>query len=194
LPDRYARFSELAAHEIEGVDFAVANEERDSLVAVIAPHGGHIEPHTTEIARAIAGTEYSFYAFDGLRAGRPHRDLHITSHKFDEPRCLGLIAFCDIVVAVHGRRDGDDKKSTWVGGNDRNLRAAIAHALSKNNFPTIHENLSLPGEDCHNICNRGRRDQGVQLEIPRSLRDELDATPNLLRRYVEAIRSTLSND
>jgi phage replication-related protein YjqB (UPF0714/DUF867 family) len=56
------------------------------MVAIIAPHGGKIEPGTSEIAAAIAGDDYSLYRFQGLR-DRPREELHITSAKFDEPTC-----------------------------------------------------------------------------------------------------------
>ena len=92
---------------------------------MIAPHGGKIEPGSSEIAAAIAGESHSLYSFDGLRR-RPHRDLHITSTNFDEPRCENLIATHDIVVSMHGL-DGEhddrydalgDGRVGWIGVSD----------------------------------------------------------------------------
>jgi phage replication-related protein YjqB (UPF0714/DUF867 family) len=37
-------------------------------LAVVALHGGGIEPGSSEIANDIAGEESSFYAFEGLKA------------------------------------------------------------------------------------------------------------------------------
>jgi phage replication-related protein YjqB (UPF0714/DUF867 family) len=53
-------------------------------VAVIAPHGGGIEPGTSELATAIAGDDFSLYLFEGLKSAG-NGELHITSTNFDEP-------------------------------------------------------------------------------------------------------------
>jgi len=54
--DRYESFDELCKHAIEGRDFRIRTASRPGQVAVIAPHGGGIEPGTSELAEAIAGT------------------------------------------------------------------------------------------------------------------------------------------
>src|SRR5258707_7465032 len=100
--DRYRNFAELRAAERELIDYRITAVNRDSAVTIIAPHGGHIEPSTSMIAALVAANTFNLYAFDGLRAGRPHPDLHITSHNFDEPRCCELVATSDVVIAVHG--------------------------------------------------------------------------------------------
>jgi phage replication-related protein YjqB (UPF0714/DUF867 family) len=100
--DWYGSFDELRRAEREGVEFRISVIRREASIAIIAPHGGWIEPGTAEIAEAIAGDDYSLYRFEGLR-DRPHEQLHITLAKFDEPTCLALVAACDQVVAVHGR-------------------------------------------------------------------------------------------
>ena len=132
---------------------------------MIAPHGGKIEPGSSEIAAAIAGESYSLYSFDGLRR-RPHRDLHITSTNFDEPRCENLIATHDIVVSMHGL-DGEHE-ADHVGGLDTKLRDAICQKLNDAGFVT---NIVTEGSHAavsnSNICNRGLRQCGVQLEMTR---------------------------
>src|SRR5262245_3645851 len=120
--DRYSSFYELRRHEREGIDFRIGVTQRGPPVAVIAPHGGKIEPATSEITAAIAGALYSSYYFEGLRS-RAHSHLHITSTKFDEPKCLALISMCDLVVAVHGL--AGRHKAVDVGGRDHELRGLI---------------------------------------------------------------------
>ena len=90
--DRYSCFSDLAACEVRGTSYDIhVHREAASRVAVISPHGGGIEPETSRIAESIAGAEFSLYCFRGLkRTG--NGVLHITSHNFDEPECLELIA------------------------------------------------------------------------------------------------------
>ncbi len=77
--DKYSNFEALQAEQTEGRDFHVQVAMReDSAVAVIAPHGGAIEPGTSELVVAIAGEELSFAIFEGAMAAQ-NRDLHITS-------------------------------------------------------------------------------------------------------------------
>jgi phage replication-related protein YjqB (UPF0714/DUF867 family) len=192
MPDLYGRFDELAAAEREGRDFRIDCDERPSPVAIIAPHGGEIEPGTSEIAAAIAGDRFSLYRFEGLRA-RPHGDLHITSNRFDEPRCCALVARSAVVVTVHGRGDDDDPATVWVGGRDMAARSAIAAALIAAGFSATTSPPRLEGKSPQNICNRGSAGQGIQLEIPRTLRDRLRASGGAaeMGRFAAAIRDTV---
>jgi phage replication-related protein YjqB (UPF0714/DUF867 family) len=121
--DKYGSFDELRRREREGLDFSIRVIRRDASVAIIAPHGGKIEPGTSEIAAAIAGDDYSLYCFEGL-VKRPHLDLHITSTNFREPQCVELVAACDQVIAVHGL-NGKERHFVEVGGLDTKLRDAI---------------------------------------------------------------------
>jgi hypothetical protein len=98
--DRYRSYGELAAAHREGIDFRVQVVQRGSGVAIIAPHGGRIERGTSEIARAIAGEDFDLYLFEGCLPSRNFETLHLTSHHFDEPRCLSMISGCHTVVAI----------------------------------------------------------------------------------------------
>ena len=86
----------------------------------MAPHGGRIEPATAEVAEAIAGMDYSFYSFNGLKADG-NGVLHIESHLFDEPRALRAVEKADIIVTVHGQVDRKEE-FVMVGGLDDGLR------------------------------------------------------------------------
>ncbi len=72
--DEYTKFEDLKKNETL---YEICFRERFSGVAVIAPHGGKIEPGTSEIARGIAGNEHTFYTFRGLRKDGNKRYLHI---------------------------------------------------------------------------------------------------------------------
>ena len=101
MVDQYPNFAALADATIAGTDYRITVVARPpSTVAIIAPHGGSIERRTSAIARAIAGDDFNLYLFEGLDASGSFEDLHITSHRFDEPACLALIADCDDVIAV----------------------------------------------------------------------------------------------
>jgi phage replication-related protein YjqB (UPF0714/DUF867 family) len=57
LQDCYHGFAELARHAREGWDYRRVVEGRGGEIAIVAPHGGGIEPGTSEIARGLAGRE-----------------------------------------------------------------------------------------------------------------------------------------
>lgn len=65
--DAYKNFAELEQTEKEDEDYTIFYREVDSEIAVIAVHGGGIEPGTIDIADALAGCDYTFYAFKGLK-------------------------------------------------------------------------------------------------------------------------------
>ena len=94
---------------------------------ILAPHGGKIEPATTEVAEAIAGIDYSFYSFEGLKADG-NGVLHIESHLFDEPRALEAIEKADIIVTVHGQVD-QKEEFVMVGGLNDGLRSEMKRQL-----------------------------------------------------------------
>ncbi len=171
MADRYRNFAQLRKGETEGIDYRICITERASFAAIIAPHGGRIEPGTSEIAAAIAENAHSLYCFEGL-GNRPHRDLHITSTNFDEPQCLDLIARYRVVIAVHGLIG--DRKRVDVGGRDLILANAICTGLKSVGFTSrIVSSGSHAAILPNNICNKGQTGSGVQLEITKCLRDAL---------------------
>ena len=55
-------------------DYGIFCYPRGSHVAIIAPHGGNIEPRTSEVARAIVGDTYNLYCFtDFCQSRNPRR-------------------------------------------------------------------------------------------------------------------------
>lgn len=187
--DKYSNFAELAASESAGVDYQIRVENRGKAVAIIAPHGGRIEPGTSEIAATIAGGALSFYAFEALRAAGKRGSLHITSARFDEPLALALVGEAQKVVAIHGRADGGDPLTVGVGGLDLALRDKIAAALTTAGFAAaVIVQGSLAGRDPANICNRGVTGAGVQLELPRVLRSQLTTEQGRMGAFCDAVR------
>ena len=167
--DIYRTFTELKAIEQEGVDYFVRIMPRKNAHTVIlAPHGGAIEPGTTEVARRIAGSELSFAAFDGMKSAG-NACLHITSTNFDEPRCLDLVQAADYVVAIHG--EGSKEPIVFLGGRDTGLEQKIGMALLRHGYAVrTHTDPELQGIATTNICNRGQCGAGVQLELSVGLR------------------------
>lgn len=183
-PDHYSSFEDLAAAEILGHDYSITDirgARQD--VLVLAPHGGGIEPGTSPLAKAIAGADYSLYLFEGLKA-EGNGVLHVTSHRFSEPRCLEMLALAHTVVAIHGC-SGDAR--ICVGGLDEVLALSLTTALIGAGYPAIASGHEFPARHPINICNRGRRGIGVQLEISRDLR-----TPDHLDCIATSVREALA--
>jgi phage replication-related protein YjqB (UPF0714/DUF867 family) len=182
----YMSFEDLADHEVEGQDYRIKVELRDPRVLIMAPHGGKIEPTTAEIAEAIAGMDYSFYAFEGIKADG-NNVLHIESHLFDEFCALQTVEKADIVVTVHGQIDQRDE-FVMVGGLNDGLRSEIERQLEAAGFKTRPPTEGLLGTDRMNICNRGKLRQGVQLEVSRKVRDVLRTNQDQLQTFASAVR------
>lgn len=124
----YRNFKELSEREIEGHDYQVKNVTRTRNILVMAPHGGKIEPGTSEIAEAIASTDFSFYSFEGLKP-TGNSLLHIESHLYDEPRAIRAIKKADIVISIHGHCDNKDS-FIIIGGLNTQLGNHIKRNLS----------------------------------------------------------------
>jgi len=184
----YQSFKDLTDREVEGQDYRIRIELRDPRVLIIAPHGGKIEPTTAEVAEAIAGMDYSFYSFEGLKGDSSV--LHIESHLFDEPRALKAVEKADVVVTTHGQIDQKDE-FVMVGGLHESLRSKIREQLEAAGFKTRLPTEGLMGTDLMNICNRGKSRQGVQLEISRKVRDLLRKDKDHLRVFANAIRRAI---
>lgn len=165
--DKYKNFAELKSSERPDA-YRINPTPRDSKVLIIAPHGGRIEPGTSPLAALIAGESYNLYSFEGRKPRGQNEDLHITSHHFDEPQALAMAETCSIVLGIHGFRDCTH--AIYVGGLDIPLRKALATALTPTGLH-IEAFGRFPAEEPLNICNRGSRGEGAQLELSRDLRD-----------------------
>jgi len=169
--DTYADYDDLKRHETEGVDYLVLSRETRASVAVIAIHGGGIEPGTIDIADAVAGVEYTFYGFKGIKK-TGNRVLHLASHRFDEPRGLAIVRQARVVLSIHGCREMEPV--VFLGGRNRELIERIQIALNAAGFrAAIPPRPDLQGRQDRNICNRCQSGRGVQLELSRGLRETL---------------------
>lgn len=183
--DSYTDFADLAKQQVRGIDYEIIVHRRPaSPIAVIAPHGGRIERGTSDIARGIAGEDFNLYLFEGLKPSGSYAALHLTSCRFDEPSCLALITQCSFVVAIHVCRGSSEK--VLLGGLDHVLKAKLADSLDKIGVEVETHGHRYPATDPKNICNRGRRAKGVQLEISARLRSHAAE-----RGLVDAVRSVL---
>ena len=169
--DTYFNFRELKHNEKLDEDYRISLFDVGSPITIIAPHGGKIEPKTSYITGSIARDKFNYYCFEGIKPNN-NRCLHITSHNFDEPAALELIARSQTVVAVHASTD--DKALVYPGGRDEELIGAMAKELKAAGIMVANRNSRYQGLDSNNICNRGASGRGAQLEISRGLRDDIN--------------------
>jgi phage replication-related protein YjqB (UPF0714/DUF867 family) len=182
--DKYTSFSELDAQEAHGTDYRVRTIERPGApVTIIAPHGGGIEIGTSQLATRIARAQHSLFLFEGLKPPWQNRGLHITSHRFDHPQCLALVSKSLVTLAVHGCK-GDSR--IYVGGLDTDLKALLAAKLGSAGLPVSTEGHKYLGLNPLNICNRGLRGRGAQIELTRDFRE-----PASRRRIAPLIREAI---
>ncbi len=197
---KYTTYEELERHQKEGVDYRVHIRERNSGIAIVAPHGGGIELGTMEIAKEVAGLEHTFYGFEGIKA-TDNSDLHITSKEFDEPRLASLVSKEEIVITVHGCED--EEEVVYVGGLHKALKQKIHTLLSHAGFLVrVSPNPKIGGRSPRNICNRGRAGAGVQLEISKGMRKQMfhdletykgrNAKTDVFGQFVSALRNTIA--
>lgn len=198
--DRFANFSDLNKHFFEGVHFRIKTHDRGGAILILAPHGGGIERGTSEFAKAIAGGDLPLYLFEGLMpTARESQALHITSTRFDEPRCLRMIKKYQKALAIHSCSGREPM--LHVGGKDSTLKSALIAELTTKGYPVQHGTGKYAGIFSANICNQTKSGKGVQLELSNGLRRILfenwqtrksrKTTTELFSNLVQDIRNVL---
>jgi phage replication-related protein YjqB (UPF0714/DUF867 family) len=174
--DKYKNFEELKSNETEGIDYIIRLQKKASNWTLITPHGGGIEPGTSELVKAIADNNHSYYSFEGTKR-KNNSDLHITSEFFDEKQGDEIVRLSKNIIAFHGCAGYPDK--ILIGGLDVESRALLAASLEKAGF-NVDNNLppSLSGFKPNNICNRGKNGKGIQLELDATVRKKLFKGPD----------------
>jgi len=168
MRDIYTSFAQLAQAHREGIDFdRIVLPRAESKIAVIAPHGGRLENHSDKIAEAVAGSEFSLYCFRS-KLGRQSPNLHITSHNFDDPECVSLVAANRWAVAIHGCEAEGER--IYLGGRDEQLVQALSDSLATVGITAESVGHPYPGKHPNNIVNRSASGMGVQIELSMQVR------------------------
>ena len=95
------------------------------------------------------------------------------------------------MLTVHGEKT-TDAEFVIVGGLATDAIAQVEAALRAIDIPlTPSSSSNLDGADPHNLCNRGRLHQGVQLELSRGLRDSLREDAPRRQAFTQAIAVVL---
>jgi phage replication-related protein YjqB (UPF0714/DUF867 family) len=173
----------LKRGHVPGRDFRVAfGDSKIELCLLIAPHGGGIEPGSSEIMRAVVEVGgWAWYEFAGfLRQGNKEA-LHLSSVDFDEPMLKSMLPQAGFVVAFHGASESEEP-IVYVGGKWKlgrqtvieSIHAAFGdHGIRAADANDKAAAAHLRGLDDSNITNLGKRAEGVQLEFSRGARNLL---------------------
>jgi phage replication-related protein YjqB (UPF0714/DUF867 family) len=184
---------------VEGVDWArrfrrhelfddsLACTSEVAQTTIIAPHGGGIEPGTSELCLAVAGhhpamlpetppagVTYDYWMFEGLRPADNDK-LHVTSTGCDDEIALSLCGGALRALSLHGFEldPGEDHDVLVGGAADEILRLAMRDALARAGFKAVLPGAGdgeLDGNKHCNIVNRTRLGAGIQLELSLPLR------------------------
>lgn len=173
----------LRRNLVLGRDFRVAfGDSNIEKCLLVAPHGGGIEPGTSEVMRAVAELGgWAWYEFAGyLRHGNKER-LHIASTEFNEPTLVGLLRRTELIVTFHGSREAG-KPLVFVGGRLKLGRHVMVEAINgskqRHGIAAIDASQDsgteqISGLQESNITNRSRMGEGIQMEFSREARNLL---------------------
>jgi phage replication-related protein YjqB (UPF0714/DUF867 family) len=200
MGEKFSNYQDLMNHYQLGVDYKIRAVNRGGAILILAPHGGGIERGTSELVRAIADNDLSYYLFEGqLPTARESQALHVTSTRFDEPECLKLIKRFQTSLAIHGCVGREPM--IHVGGRDGELKNVLVTKLRRKGYPVQFGTREYAGSFLTNICNRTNSRKGVQLEFSNGLRRILfedwrtrqsrKTTTALFARLVSDIRDVL---
>ena len=109
---------------------------------------------------------------------------------YKEPKALELASKVETIISIHGEKN-KEKPFVILGGLDVELAEAIKNKLEEAGFIARMATTKLKGDNQENICNKGKRGKGVQVEISRNLRKEMWKDKALQTKFIEAIRETL---
>jgi phage replication-related protein YjqB (UPF0714/DUF867 family) len=157
----------------------VGNLQNVGPCLLVAPHGGGIEPMTSEITLAVAGVSTrAYYLFEGLLLRGNWQRLHMGSTTFDEPDFVALVPETDCIVSFHGA-ERDRTRTIYVGGLHEEGRRQLVEALNGDLNPygitavdatRSKDARTIAGLSLHNLTNRGKAGRGVQLEFSEGAR------------------------
>lgn len=172
LKVKYSSYTELSREEKPNIDFKAAYRSGVKTFLITAPHGGNIEPGSTEIADAIASDRFGFYAFNGLK--RDSSVLYLPSTSFDEPELLRVTKNYGTTISVHIIDSSD--RLVYIGGRFRQLSSAISQALTDKGYPVKPLPEASAAYNMSNFINKTAVG-GVQIEITTALASEMFRGP-----------------
>jgi phage replication-related protein YjqB (UPF0714/DUF867 family) len=176
----------------ERLDDTLARTDDVPKTTILAPHGGGIEPGTSELCLAVAGyhpanlpqippagVTYDYWMLEGVR-DRDNAELHVRSTGCDDGVAVSLCAGSLNALALHGFQPGppdmsEDDQVVLVGGGNAILQGYLLEGLRKAEFDArdASQHGELDGDATCNIVNHTLLGMGAQLELSTPLRDAM---------------------
>ena len=171
--DKYKCFLELKKGRPKS--FTINQNTQSNSFLIFTPHGGGIEPGTTEICEWFNMNSYSYYSFTG--SGINCKELHITSTRFDEPKLKEMLLQHQHAISFHGMTDYMKRKykvDIFLGGLDNEFMNSLSKKLQTSGFSVAtskeYPTSSLAALKSNNVTNTCKSGRGVQIELSESLR------------------------
>jgi phage replication-related protein YjqB (UPF0714/DUF867 family) len=182
----------------ERFDDTLARTDDVPKTTILAPHGGGIEPGTSELCLAVAGyhpanlpqvppagVTYDYWMFEGVRE-LGNAALHVRSTGCDDRVAVALCAGSLNALSLHGFDPApefpEDEQIVLVGGGNAALMELLLAGLRDANIKRLAAGAGgeLDGDDPCNIVNRTlpvgdppRPLRGAQLELSTPLREAM---------------------
>lgn len=200
--DFYSDLDSLKRELVKNRDYRIRWRNKRSSVTIIAPHGGYVESGTSAIANAIAGREYNFFDFQGLRRERV-MELHVTATHFRDPVLSKMLDGSVTALSVHSMGEEGDM-TIWLGGLNRELKERVRQSLVAHGFLVNPDSPKYRGEHPKNVVNLAAC-KGVQIELPGKLiasmfrgnrlfsaKGRCSKTTEVFERFIKAVREPLA--
>ena len=91
-----------------------------------------------------------------------------------------------------GGCDDGDPDTIWLGGLNAELVTVIELRLREQGFIVSSRGHRFAATNPRNICNRTLSGRGVQIEVPKTLRQTMRSDAVLRGRFVGAVRESIS--
>lgn len=182
----------------EGVSFGnpaqfwVETRTASLRLAIFAQHGGMIEPGTDICAAHIARNDLSLHTMVSSRAVwavEKEGGRLVPSPVHHHPDSFALARKCQTIVSIRGRHACHNRTgAVRVDGLDGALVASLMDALAAAGFVVQDAPSHSPAKQPGDICNRGQRMRGVELDISHELMSHLLNDTNRMARFAAAVR------
>lgn len=173
--------------------FSVHTRTNSLRAAVFAQYGGLAEPGTDICAAQIAGETLSLHTVVSCRAvweAENGENRLVPRHLHNHPDGIALAEICQTVISIRGRHACHDPLGeVCVDGLDIALIVSLAETLAAAGFVVNDGPPQSRAKHPDNICNRGVRMRGVELDISHELMSRLLNETDTMARFASAVRA-----
>lgn len=183
----------------EGVSFGnparfwVETRTASLRLAIFAQHGGMVEPGTDICAAHIAGNDLSLHTVVSCRAVwevEKEGGRLVPGPVHAHPDSFALARECQTIISIRGRNACHNRNGeVRVDGLDAALVASLMDCLAAAGFVVQDAPPHSPAKQPGDICNRGQRMRGVELDISHELMSRLLNDTGMMTRFAAAVRN-----